>query len=103
MPALPGTPARTLQRQRHWPWARSDSPPATAKEPEPACVRHSLDSPALTYRWSWRAPPAGSAGPALPLELACARLELANAAITEQPEVALAEARAAFDGFERLR
>ena len=50
-----------------------------------------------------RAALAGFAGADLPMELACARLELANAAITEQPEVALAEARAAFGGFERLR
>ena len=38
----------------------------------------------------------------MPMELARARLELANAAVTERPEVAMAEARAALDGFERL-
>ena len=45
-----------------------------------------------------RAALAGFAGADLPMELACARLELANAAITERPEVAMAEARAAFGG-----
>jgi DNA-binding NarL/FixJ family response regulator len=39
----------------------------------------------------------------MPLELARARLELAQALITEQPDVALAEARAALDAFARLQ
>jgi DNA-binding CsgD family transcriptional regulator len=38
----------------------------------------------------------------LPMELARARLALAGALASERPEVALAEARAAFDVFERL-
>ena len=38
-----------------------------------------------------------------PMELAQAHFELARALASEQPEVALAEARAALDGFERLR
>ena len=37
-----------------------------------------------------------------PMELAQARFELAKALATDQPEGALAEARAALDGFERL-
>jgi DNA-binding CsgD family transcriptional regulator len=39
----------------------------------------------------------------LPLEAARARLELASACAVTRPEVALAEARAALDSFERLR
>jgi DNA-binding NarL/FixJ family response regulator len=39
----------------------------------------------------------------MPMELAHARLELANALRTERPEVALAEARAALGAFERLQ
>jgi DNA-binding NarL/FixJ family response regulator len=38
----------------------------------------------------------------MPMELARARLELADALRTDQPEVALAEARAALEAFERL-
>ncbi|HEY7008740.1 MAG TPA: LuxR C-terminal-related transcriptional regulator [Jatrophihabitantaceae bacterium] len=38
-----------------------------------------------------------------PMELARARLDLASALATEHREVAVAEARAAFDGFERLQ
>jgi DNA-binding NarL/FixJ family response regulator len=38
-----------------------------------------------------------------PLETAHCRLELALASAAERPEVALAEARAAYDAFERLR
>lgn len=45
----------------------------------------------------------GFAGAELPLELARTRLELATALAAERPEVALAEARAALDGFARLR
>ena len=37
----------------------------------------------------------------MPVELARARLELAKAAAVEQPEVAIAEAKAALDAFER--
>jgi DNA-binding NarL/FixJ family response regulator len=39
----------------------------------------------------------------LPMELARARLELATALRSDRPEVALAEARAALDAFERLQ
>ncbi|MGZ4674950.1 MAG: LuxR C-terminal-related transcriptional regulator [Acidimicrobiia bacterium] len=39
----------------------------------------------------------------LPMELAHSRLELANALVDTQPEVALAEARAALDAFEKLQ
>jgi DNA-binding CsgD family transcriptional regulator len=46
---------------------------------------------------------AGFAGADLPLELARTRLALASALATDRPEVALAEARAALAGFERLR
>ena len=38
-----------------------------------------------------------------PLESARSRLELAAASVDDRPEVALAEARAAYDAFERLR
>lgn len=39
----------------------------------------------------------------LPMEIAHSRLELANALVDTQPEVAMAEARAALEGFERLQ
>jgi DNA-binding NarL/FixJ family response regulator len=39
----------------------------------------------------------------MPMEVARSRLELANALVTDRPEVALAEARAALDAFERLQ
>jgi len=39
----------------------------------------------------------------MPLELARARLELSQALITEHPDIALAEARAALDAFARLQ
>jgi DNA-binding NarL/FixJ family response regulator len=39
----------------------------------------------------------------MPMELAASRLELARAAMADQPEVAVAEAQAAFNAFERLR
>jgi ATP/maltotriose-dependent transcriptional regulator MalT len=45
---------------------------------------------------------AGFARAQMPLELARARLDLANALATQRPEVAVAEARAALDAFERL-
>ena len=38
----------------------------------------------------------------LPMEVAHARLELANALLTDRPEVAIAEARAALEAFDRL-
>jgi DNA-binding NarL/FixJ family response regulator len=38
----------------------------------------------------------------MPMEVAHSRLELANALLTDRPEVALAEARAALEAFERL-
>ena len=46
---------------------------------------------------------AGFADAELPLELARTRLALASAVAAERPDVALAEARAALAGFERLR
>jgi DNA-binding NarL/FixJ family response regulator len=46
---------------------------------------------------------AGFARAQMPMELARSRLELATALATDRPEVALAEARRALDGFERLQ
>ncbi|MEA2686895.1 MAG: hypothetical protein QOE93_2090 [Actinomycetota bacterium] len=46
---------------------------------------------------------AGFSRAKMPMELARSRLELATALLTDRPEVAMAEARAALDGFERLR
>lgn len=46
---------------------------------------------------------AGFAKAQLPIELAHARLELARALANEEPEVAIAEATAAFESFERLQ
>jgi DNA-binding NarL/FixJ family response regulator len=45
----------------------------------------------------------GFTGARMPLELARARLELARALADDRPEVAVAEARAALDAFERLK
>jgi DNA-binding NarL/FixJ family response regulator len=45
----------------------------------------------------------GFARAQLPMELAHARLALANALVSERPEVAIAEARAALEAFERLQ
>ena len=45
---------------------------------------------------------AGFARAQMPVEVARSRLELAQALITERPEVAMAEARAALEAFERL-
>ena len=45
---------------------------------------------------------AGFARAQMPMELANARLELATTLITDRPEVAIVEARAALDEFERL-
>jgi len=39
----------------------------------------------------------------MPMEVAHSRLELASALLTERPEVAMAEARAALEAFERLQ
>ncbi len=39
----------------------------------------------------------------MPMELARARLALANALVTERPEIAVQEARAALDAFELLQ
>jgi DNA-binding NarL/FixJ family response regulator len=44
----------------------------------------------------------GFARAQIPMELARARLELASALASEQPEVAIAEASSALDGFQRL-
>jgi DNA-binding NarL/FixJ family response regulator len=46
---------------------------------------------------------AGFARAQMPMEVAHSRLELANALLTERPEVAMAEARAALEVFERLQ
>jgi DNA-binding NarL/FixJ family response regulator len=46
---------------------------------------------------------AGFALAQMPMELAHSRLELARALLTERPEVAMAEARAALDAFGRLK
>ena len=45
---------------------------------------------------------AGFAQAEMPVELARSRLELANALVNDRPEVAIAEARAALEAFERL-
>jgi DNA-binding NarL/FixJ family response regulator len=45
----------------------------------------------------------GFARAQMPMELARSRLELANALLTDRPEVAMAEARAALEAFERLQ
>ena len=50
-----------------------------------------------------RAALAGFTRAQMPMELARARLELAHALRTDQPEVALAEARASLEAFERLQ
>jgi DNA-binding NarL/FixJ family response regulator len=39
----------------------------------------------------------------MPIEVAHSRLELANALLTDRPEVAMSEARAALEAFERLQ
>ena len=46
---------------------------------------------------------AGFARAQMPMEVAHSRLELANALLTERPEVAMAEARAALEAFDRLK
>jgi len=46
---------------------------------------------------------AGFSRAQMPVEVAHSRLELAHALITERPEVAMSEARAALDAFERLQ
>jgi len=46
---------------------------------------------------------AGFARAQMPMELARARLALAHALVTERPEIAVKEARAALDAFERLQ
>jgi DNA-binding NarL/FixJ family response regulator/Tfp pilus assembly protein PilF len=46
---------------------------------------------------------AGFARAHMPMEVAHSRLELANALLTDRPDVAMAEARAALEAFERLR
>jgi DNA-binding CsgD family transcriptional regulator len=45
---------------------------------------------------------AGFARAQMPMELARARFELAGALVTDSPDVAIAEAKAAFDAFEKL-
>jgi DNA-binding NarL/FixJ family response regulator len=46
---------------------------------------------------------AGFAKAQMPMEVAHSRLELANALLTERPEVAMSEARAALEAFDRLK
>ncbi len=46
---------------------------------------------------------AGFARAQMPMEVAHSRLELATALLTERPEVAMSEARAALEAFERLQ
>lgn len=46
---------------------------------------------------------AGFSKAQMPMELARSRLELANALVADNPEVAMAEARAALEAFERLQ
>src|SRR5262249_4413847 len=46
---------------------------------------------------------AGFARAQMPMELARARLELANALASDRPEVAVAEARTALEAFDRLQ
>lgn len=46
---------------------------------------------------------AGFAKAQMPMEVAHSRLELANALLTDSPEVAMSEARAALEAFERLQ
>ena len=46
---------------------------------------------------------AGFARAQMPIEVAHSRLELANALLTDRPEVAMSEARAALEAFERLQ
>jgi DNA-binding NarL/FixJ family response regulator len=53
-----------------------------------ACLHHALDAFSLAQ---------------MPVDLARARLELARAASREQPEVAVAEAKAALEAFERMQ
>jgi DNA-binding CsgD family transcriptional regulator/Tfp pilus assembly protein PilF len=61
---------------------------ATGNGDPQACLREAL---------------AGFTRAQMPMELARSRLELAGALVTDRPEVAMAEARAALDGFERLQ
>ena len=61
---------------------------ATGDRDTQACLREALS---------------GFARAQVPMELARARLELAQALVTDRPDVALAEARAALDAFERLQ
>jgi DNA-binding NarL/FixJ family response regulator len=60
---------------------------ATGTGDPQACLRNAL---------------AGFARAQMPIEVAHSRLELATALLTERPEVAMAEARAALEAFERL-
>jgi DNA-binding NarL/FixJ family response regulator len=61
---------------------------ATSTGDPQACLREAL---------------AGFAQAQMPMELAHSRLELAKALLTERPEVAMAEARAALEAFGRLK
>jgi DNA-binding NarL/FixJ family response regulator len=61
---------------------------ASGKGDAQACLREAL---------------AGFARAQLPVELARCRLELANALVAERPDVAVSEARAALEAFERLQ
>jgi DNA-binding NarL/FixJ family response regulator len=61
---------------------------ATGDGDTQACLREALE---------------GFARAKVPMELARARLELSQALVTDRPDVALAEARAALDAFEQLQ
>ena len=60
---------------------------ATGAGDPPSCLREAL---------------AGFARAQMPMELARSRLELASALVNDRPEVAIAEARAALEAFEKL-
>jgi DNA-binding NarL/FixJ family response regulator len=63
------------------------------------CLASSSGDPQLCLRQAL----AGFARVRMPIELARTRLTLANALLSERPEVAMAEARAALEAFERLQ
>lgn len=83
--------------------ARHQTPFLTASA-DLACGSVALATGSVAQARDWlRAAIAGFADAELPLELARTRMQLAAASIADRPEVALAEARAAFHAFARLR
>jgi DNA-binding NarL/FixJ family response regulator len=68
-----------------------------------ACGRLALAAGSPDALAELRRAVAGFAAAEMPMELACTRLELAAAVAQDNPHVAQDEARAALDGFERLR